>query len=153
MPIHANTSVIASILGSTDVSTVCKSQALTHCFFIMNQRIKEAWIKALRSGDYKQGRETLNCNGEFCCLGVLTDLYIKEYNRSWSQLVDEPDCSLMCFEDGGDLLPESVIQWADVTSNDPIIDEADDAIYRISYYNDEERYDFNQLADLIQEHL
>jgi len=42
------------------------------------------WVKALRSGKYKQCREKLcNVNGQtgeesFCCLGVLTDLYLKD---------------------------------------------------------------------------
>jgi hypothetical protein len=43
----------------------------------MDKRIKGLWLKALRSGEYKQGREYLNNNG-FCCLGVLCDLYAKE---------------------------------------------------------------------------
>jgi len=30
----------------------------------------KAWIKALRSGEYKQGRRELLFKGAFCCLGV-----------------------------------------------------------------------------------
>jgi hypothetical protein len=41
----------------------------------MDQNIKQKWIKALRSGDYKQGHRALYCifNNEetYCCLGVL----------------------------------------------------------------------------------
>lgn len=48
----------------------------------MNKKIKELWLNALRSGEYKQCRYRLkkinNKNQEsFCCLGVLTDLAIK----------------------------------------------------------------------------
>lgn len=53
----------------------------------MKKTIMNKWVKALRSGKYKQCREKL-CNvdgktGEesFCCLGVLTDLYLKERKR------------------------------------------------------------------------
>lgn len=38
----------------------------------MNTTIKKAWIAALRSGRYKQGRGFLkNPDGARCCLGVL----------------------------------------------------------------------------------
>ena len=36
------------------------------------------WVEALRSGKYKQGRERLNKNGKFCCLGVLCEILKKE---------------------------------------------------------------------------
>lgn len=35
-------------------------------------------VVALRSGDYRQGRSKLNWDGEFCCLGVLTDICVKK---------------------------------------------------------------------------
>lgn len=31
------------------------------------------WVKALRSGKYEQGSETLYCGGKHCCLGVLVN--------------------------------------------------------------------------------
>jgi hypothetical protein len=38
----------------------------------MDKQIKVAWLKALRSGRYKQGKyELVNSSGEYCCLGVL----------------------------------------------------------------------------------
>ena len=49
----------------------------------MNQKIKERWVKALRSGKYKQGKGWLRKSSgpkkksEFCCLGVLCDLAVK----------------------------------------------------------------------------
>ena len=51
----------------------------------MNQEIKKRWIEALRSGEYQQGKESLFHCGKFCCLGVLTDLYIKEHGLQWKQ--------------------------------------------------------------------
>ena len=42
----------------------------------MEPKIKKKWLTALRSGKYKQGRACLrSSNDEFCCLGVLCDLY------------------------------------------------------------------------------
>jgi len=53
----------------------------------MKPEIKEKWLAALRSGDYKQGRGALKriLNGEvvYCCLGVLSDLYAKETGVAW----------------------------------------------------------------------
>jgi hypothetical protein len=40
----------------------------------LNPTVKRKWIKALRSGDYKQGIWYLEKTGKFCCLGVLADI-------------------------------------------------------------------------------
>lgn len=49
----------------------------------MNPEIKEKWIAALRSGDYKQGKSYLAKKGvdgviRYCCLGVLCEIAVKE---------------------------------------------------------------------------
>ena len=51
----------------------------------MIKRIKKLWTEALRSGEYEQGKgelvlvsEGVNKPDQFCCLGVLTDLYVEE---------------------------------------------------------------------------
>lgn len=51
----------------------------------MNKTIKKKWLKALRSGEYKQGRVNLYWNGRYCCLGVLRKI---EYPRSKSSSAD-----------------------------------------------------------------
>jgi hypothetical protein len=44
----------------------------------MDQELKTRWMEALRSGDYKQGRQKLRIgkgkNTRMCCLGVLADV-------------------------------------------------------------------------------
>jgi len=40
----------------------------------MNKVLKAKWVKALRSGKYKQGTRWLQANERFCCLGVLCEL-------------------------------------------------------------------------------
>lgn len=42
----------------------------------MNPNAK-AWVAALRSGKYEQGRHALNRNNKFCCLGVLCEVAIE----------------------------------------------------------------------------
>ena len=45
----------------------------------MNDNAKK-WVSALRSGEYKQGKEVLrNISDQYCCLGVACDLYSKEH--------------------------------------------------------------------------
>ena len=45
----------------------------------MKRELKARWVAALRSGTYEQGRSQLrNCANDYCCLGVLADLYDPE---------------------------------------------------------------------------
>lgn len=38
----------------------------------MNKKLKKEWVKALRSGDFKQGTNKLrDLNNNYCCIGVL----------------------------------------------------------------------------------
>lgn len=39
----------------------------------MTQEQRDAWCKALRSGEYRQGTGQLCGDHEYCCLGVLCD--------------------------------------------------------------------------------
>ncbi len=50
----------------------------------MNQELKEKWVKALRSGDYKQDTGKLRSEEDgFCCLGVAVDVLMpKEWVNS-----------------------------------------------------------------------
>ena len=55
----------------------------------MNPEWKAKWLEALRSGEYEQAQGALKtADGEFCCLGVLTDLCLKEgvVRGSWEDL-------------------------------------------------------------------
>lgn len=37
----------------------------------MDKELKEKWVKALRSGEYEQGKYFFEYHGSYCCLGVL----------------------------------------------------------------------------------
>lgn len=46
----------------------------------MKKKIADQWVAALRSGDYKQGKNRLrNVRDEFCCLGVLCNLHAQAH--------------------------------------------------------------------------
>lgn len=51
----------------------------------MNKRVKQKWLKALRSGEYRQGTKQLESRGAFCCLGVLEDLYRTAEQVRWTR--------------------------------------------------------------------
>lgn len=46
---------------------------------MMNPWVKRKWIKALRSGEYQQGRCTLKRSDSYCCLGVLAEEMVPEF--------------------------------------------------------------------------
>jgi hypothetical protein len=109
---------------------------------MMNQEIKQRWIEALRSGNYQQGKNSLFHCGKFCCLGVLTDLYIKERGLQWQQ--DSAD--LWSFETEGEVLPRSVQKWAGIDVFNPTISGN-----RATDHNDNYHLSFNEIAALIEE--
>lgn len=97
----------------------------------MNKAIKKQWVDALRSGDYSQGKHCLQDeNNNFCCLGVLTDLYIKSHRHSlieWSKDIsyenDIPNYPALLPVDGksptseprqfeAERLPDIVAEWS-----------------------------------------
>ena len=110
----------------------------------MNEQVKEKWLSALRSGDYKQTKSCLHKGDGFCCLGVLCDLYGKEHNVEW-KLVDAG--IYYEFQDKKAILPLSVIEWAGVEDDNPEICETP-----LSRLNDNGST-FNEIADLIEKHL
>ncbi len=108
---------------------------------MMNQEIKKRWIEALRSGEYQQGKESLFHCGKFCCLGVLTDLYIKEHGLQWKQY----SAGLWGFEEEGGVLPPSVRKWSGILDANPMILDASAADH-----NDFYAEDFATIADYIE---
>ncbi len=106
----------------------------------MNATIKHQWTAALRSGEYRQGRENLRTEAGpsapvlYCCLGVLADLL-------------DPDG----WEPGGNLhrgfdtmLGPGVAAAAGLIEGDQ--DE-------LIYLNDESEWTFSAIADLIDKRL
>ena len=98
----------------------------------MKKRVLTKWLKALRSGKYKQGRGALcqidkKGNESFCCLGVLCDLYNKEQKRNKKRglavekvssessmvgtLSSKPEF-VKTYSDCDGTLPYQVVDWA-----------------------------------------
>ena len=123
----------------------------------MNQSIKQKWITALRSGEYKQTGGRLRKGDCYCCLGVLTDLYDKDIKNDHHEWYEE-DGQYGYASDGGiveAILPESVMKWADLKECNPTVleERMGQPVTSLAYLNDNEGLDFNQLADIIKKHF
>jgi len=121
----------------------------------MFKDIKEEWIKALESGEYKQGtgclRRTVLEDDKFCCLGVLCDLYQKKTGKGrW----ENSGFGIMFFQKERGQLPLEVAEWAGLDSTNPIVwDKNPDGTsyeWPISNHNDENR-SFKDIARILSE--
>lgn len=122
----------------------------------MKARVKQQWLRALRSGRYKQGQNRLRTNKDgFCCLGVLCDVYNKGLKRSqWRQTVDFKEWAFgKAMEESS--LPPAVQRWAGLTSDDPVLNnpEVEGHSTCASQCNDNLKYSFKRIAKLIEKNL
>lgn len=111
----------------------------------MNKQVKKEWVKALRSGKYKQCKGALREGNpgahRYCCLGVLTDLCAKKRKKSFSLYMDSFN----------ETLSDKVKNWAGLDENDPNVYYGCGRV-RISTVNDQGT-NFNEIADLIEKQL
>lgn len=145
----------------------------------MKKRVLTKWLKALRSGKYKQGRGALcqidkKGNESFCCLGVLCDLYNKEQksNKKKGLTVHKLDPSewmvgilsskpaFVCsYNDCDGTLPKQVIKWAGFQKENAAGEFNDATLPELITLNDGSSGDwgdgtrarsFKQIADIIE---
>jgi hypothetical protein len=110
----------------------------------MNQEIKARWVEALRSGKYKQGKGTLRTlNNQYCCLGVLCDI---SGLSDWESHINQ-DAYSYCNVLG--VLPDLVMQWADLGRRDPYIDASGVSLSGVNDFG----LSFSEIADIIEEYL
>lgn len=105
----------------------------------MKTEYKQKWIDALRSGKYKQGRGILKTvDGEFCCLGVLCDVY---NNEGWVTTSSFYEYNGFRFRSS---LSYDISKLFDLTNS---IEDV------LIYMNDTEEKTFEQIADWIEVNL
>lgn len=128
----------------------------------MDPVIKAKWVSALRSGEYQQTQGKLKRVKAdeypvgFCCLGVLCDLHAKEKGQDWKDT--EHDTRWHNYFGISDDLPIQVQEWAGLSSENPEVrfyDENNEITRHeaLAVLNDDYRYNFTELADLIEEQL
>lgn len=118
----------------------------------MNTQIKERWVEELRSGKYKQGKNTLRQREDggdaFCCLGVLCDILIKNKHIEYISWATRPNGSdeILVYDDlNGDrefgVVPEAACNeiGLDKVLQDDLAKLNDDGM------------SFEEIADVIEE--
>jgi len=110
----------------------------------MKPDIKQAWLTALRSGDYQQGQGYLRQGDQYCCLGVLCDLYGKAVGPEWEKdgLGEWEDIRSICGHES--TLPAVVQTWAGIPGQPNPLD--------LTTLNDNGAT-FEELANIIEEKL
>jgi len=106
----------------------------------MNPKVKAKWLRALRSGKYKQGYYRLKLKNKFCCLGVLCDVVQKDTKLEWEKAPPFGEK----FGDKFDFLPKQVRQFAGVTCSTQQV---------LIKKNDQHGLSFVDIANWIQENL
>ncbi len=125
----------------------------------MNQEVKEKWLVALRSGDYKQSKFKLkDGDNGFCCLGVLSDLYAKEKGLEWTESeAVKPFKTVSCISEttpnSDEYLAKEVMEWAGLDKANPNVDVVDYCENTLAEFNDDCEFDFDRIAEIIEEQL
>jgi hypothetical protein len=131
----------------------------------MRKAVRDAWVAALRSGEYQQtigalSRKNADDTRGYCCLGVLCEVARKD--GLGIEIVEDHDTRL--YDGVSGELPDSVAEWAELTygvyqlDQNPILGDHDAAEWNDGYDYDEEtgeesRASFAEIADLIEEHI
>lgn len=118
----------------------------------MKKSVMKKLVKALRSGEYDQGKSqlvTINPDGSenFCCLGVLCNLATESGYGEWK------GCSF--FDEEGEesetYLPEGVAKWAGMNRGDGFWALPNGATETLTNLNDGGK-SFAEIADIIEKH-
>jgi hypothetical protein len=100
------------------------------------------WVKALRSGKYKQARGVLKDNAGHCCLGVLCTL--TPYKNNYTRMPVES----FGFRECNKVLPPAVQDLVGMQSNNGKINLI---LPELSKLNDDGK-SFNEIADIIEKY-
>lgn len=131
----------------------------------MDPNVKEQWLLALRSGDYRQVQGALAdrvvlADGEEafgnCCLGVLCEIAVKNNVIPPRELNIDPKWGdeEWLYAGSRATLPPEVTQWAGLDNPDPRVSHRTvGTLRRLADLNDIDDLSFAEIADLIEEHL
>lgn len=123
----------------------------------MNKQIAKKWIKALRSGEYKQGQTgRLKSDTGYCCLGVLCEIASKE----GLGIFDNNGIFHANGEQKRQSLPSDVLAWSEMKNymgyfqsdlGEVSLWNMNDGVTNKNQLADN-RLSFNEIADVIEEY-
>lgn len=113
----------------------------------MNDNAKK-WVEALRSGEYKQGKNYLSSDNYFCCLGVACDLY----QKSVGDLRIERGGSggSISYNGRNRLLPADVQTWLNLADDNGSYANPSGFVAGSLTERNDVGYDFDKIADIIE---
>lgn len=133
----------------------------------MNPVVKQKWIERLRElpNDMQAQGVLRKKDGKMCCLGVLTEIAVEEGVIEPGELSDDVNTAIgrigcYAYEDREKsdkselwygITPLTVTQWAGLPAQNPEINVSDG--HTLSELNDFGMYNFDQIADVIEEQL
>lgn len=119
----------------------------------MNRAALTAWVQALRSGSYEQGKGRLASHDDkFCCLGVLCEVAVED-GLTVTKTMSAGNT--IRYDRAADYPPLSVIAWLDVDDLlDPVTPTPPEGFPQafgstLDSMNDH-GFTFDQIADLIE---
>jgi hypothetical protein len=122
----------------------------------MKKSVAMRWVKALRSGKYKQGAGSLRQTDKgtgvraYCCLGVLCDVTKRQTGGAWTD--DGTEQFVVAGERRGGALPEAVAEYAGTTDWNPTVPELGITLADLNDGNGSRRKTFKQIARIIEKH-
>jgi len=102
---------------------------------MIDAKLKQDWLDALRSDDYKQGKGSLKSYGRYCCLGVLAVVAGLPFKAS-------ENCQRN-IDDG--------TKWGSYDPLEKLITKHH--VNELWHMNDIEDKTFNQIADWIEKNI
>lgn len=131
----------------------------------MKKEIATRWVKALRSGKYKQGKCPLKYKTKagvtrHCCLGVLCELYNQDKKKQHKKpLTVRParECEVevakntkaYAFGNSATVLPGQVMRWAGMRSTDGELPNERENLAEIN----DDGASFRQIAQIIEKEI
>ncbi len=113
----------------------------------MDPELKEEWVAALRSGKYEQGIGTLRSESgkRFCCLGVLCDILEPEGWELTPHNITDGNYYFHTLADlGGALIHKQFLKEFGIKGS---------AACNLAQLNDDDRYTFEMIANVIEKEL
>lgn len=111
----------------------------------MKPEIKAEWVAALRSGEYQQGKDWLESDGKFCCLGVLCSIAVQKGDLQREQYGNTVEYVRKEDMSSTKILPTYLYDLAGLTGAFSVKGKN----YTLAGLNDE-GFTFDQIADIIE---
>lgn len=109
------------------------------------RKLIKAWVKALRSGRYKQTTGCLGDKDGYCCLGVACEVVRKAHPKLVTQTISDGSGKQKSYNDSASLLPAAVVSLLKMRSSKGTYDQTS-----LVEANDTHNKPFSKIADIIE---